>query len=94
MRTIVTTWQIEIGSLGHWLPTSQRALLKTAPLLTKQCARKTMDEAAHKDAGASQAIFKARLEIVSEIQSLATAPKMCVGSGEFHVQCFYIYTRH
>ena len=55
-----------------------------------------MDEAARKDAGASQVIFKARLEIVSEIQSLATAPKMCVSGGEFHVQCFYrkeaIYT--
>ena len=33
-------YTIEIGSLGHWLPTSQRALLKAAPLLTKQLARK------------------------------------------------------
>ena len=37
---------IEIGSLGHWLLTSQCALLKAVPSLKKQTARKTMDEAA------------------------------------------------
>ena len=55
-------YTIEIGSLGHWLPSSQRALLKATPLLTKQSARKAMDEAACKVVGASQVIFKARLE--------------------------------
>ena len=55
-------YTVEIGSLGHWLPNSQRALMKAAPLLTKQTARKTMDEAACKVIGASQVIFKARLE--------------------------------
>ena len=38
--------------------------MKAAPLLTKQLARKTMDEAARKVVGASQVIFKARLEKV------------------------------
>ena len=61
---IIIIHTIEIGSLGHWLPTSQRALLKAAPLLAKQLARKTMDEAARKVVGASQVIFKARLEKV------------------------------
>ena len=53
---------IEIGSLGHWLPDSQRDLMKAIPSLTKQTARKIMDEAARKVIGASQVIFKARLE--------------------------------
>ena len=55
-------YTIEIGSLGHWLPNSQKALMKAAPSITKQIARKTMDEAARKVIGASQVIFKARLE--------------------------------
>ena len=53
---------IEIGSLGHWLPDSRRDLMKAAPSLSKQAARKIMDEAASKVIGASQVIFKARLD--------------------------------
>ena len=36
------------GSVGHWLPSFQRALLKAAPLLTKLAARKTLNKAARK----------------------------------------------
>ena len=67
---ISNLYTIEIGSLGHWLPISLRALLKSVPSITlksvpsitKQAARKTMDEAARKVIGASQVIFKACLE--------------------------------
>ena len=52
-------YTIEIGSLGHWLHTSQKALLKGAPLITKKMARKTMDEAANKVIGDSQVMIKA-----------------------------------
>ena len=55
---------IEISSLGHWLPTSQSALLKAVPSLKKQAVGKTMDEAACKVIGPSQVIFKAQLEMV------------------------------
>ena len=54
---VTLLYTVEIGSLGHWLPNSQRALMLAAPLLTKQTARKTMDEAAHKIIGASQVIL-------------------------------------
>ena len=57
-------YTIEIGSLRHWLPTSQRAMLKAAPSLMKQSTRKTMDEAPRKVIGAFQVIFKARLKKV------------------------------
>ena len=59
---ISNLYTIEIGSLGHWLPISLRALLKSVPSITKQAARKTMDETAQKVIGASQVIFKACLE--------------------------------
>ena len=55
---------IEFGSLGHWLPTSQRTLLEAVPSLTKKMTRKTMDEAACKVVGASEVIFKAQSEKV------------------------------
>ena len=55
---------LEIGSLGHWLPTSQRTLLEAVPSLTNKMPRKTMDEAACKIVGASKVIFKAQSEKV------------------------------
>ena len=55
-------YTIEIGSLGHWLHTLQKALLKVAPLITKKMARKIMDEAINKVIGASQFIFKAQTD--------------------------------
>ena len=60
---------IEIGLLGHWLPDSQRDLMKAAPSLTKQTAGKIMDEAARKVIGASQVIFKAHLEKTRTLSS-------------------------
>ena len=53
---------IEIGSIGHWLPVSQRVLLKAAPSITRQITRKVMDKAACKFTGAFQMVFNARLE--------------------------------
>ena len=55
-------YTIEMGSLRHWLYTSQRALLKAVPLLTKQMMRKIVDEAVRKVIGASQVIFMARTD--------------------------------
>ena len=46
-------------ALGHWLHTSQMALLKGAPPITKKMARKIMNEVANKVIGPSQIIFKA-----------------------------------
>ena len=53
-------YTIEIGSLGHWLPSSRTALLKFATGLTKKDATKLMDTAACKVIKASQVIFRAR----------------------------------
>ena len=53
---------MEIGTFGHWLPISQRALSNSVPSITKQAAREMMDEAARRIIGASQVIFKARLD--------------------------------
>ena len=53
---------IEIGSLGHWLPSSLKILLVAAPSFTKTAARKSMDEAARRVIRASQVIFNAQLE--------------------------------
>ena len=36
VKGVANLYTIEIGSLGHWLHTSQKALLKGAPLVTKK----------------------------------------------------------
>ena len=46
------------------LESSQKALMKAVPSVMKQTVKKTMDDAACKVIGASQVIFKARLEKV------------------------------
>ena len=51
---------IEIGSLGHWLSTSQRAILQAIPSLSRQTIKKILDIAAHKTIGASHVIFIAQ----------------------------------
>ena len=50
-------YTIEIGTLGHWLPTSQTSLLKVSPSLTKKEASSILDQAAKKVICASQIIF-------------------------------------
>ena len=57
-----TLLAIEIGFLGHWTHNSQRSLMKAAPSMSKQSARKITDKAATKVIGASQIIFNARVE--------------------------------
>ena len=54
---------IEIGTLGHWLPTSQTTLTQAIPSLHRQTARSILDAAAQKVIGASQLIFRARSEV-------------------------------
>ena len=41
-------YTIEIGTLGHWLPTSRSSLLKASPSLTKKEASSILDLAAKK----------------------------------------------
>ena len=57
-----TQLAIEIGFLEHWTHNSQRSLMKAAPSVSKQSARKIMDKAATKVVGASQIIFNAKVE--------------------------------
>ena len=51
-------YTIEIGTLGHWLPTSWTSLLKAFPSLTKKEASSILDLAAKKVICASKIIFK------------------------------------
>ena len=54
---------IEIGSLGHSLPSIQKALLVHFPSLTKPGARKLLDEAGKLAFSVSHMIFLARREV-------------------------------
>ena len=76
---------IETGSLGHWLPDSQRDLMKAAPSLTRQTTRKIIDKAARKVIGASQMIFKARLE------KTWTLSRSLIWSALFQLTYHYMY---
>ena len=54
---------LEIGALGHWLPSSRRALQQAFPSLSKSSATRLLDPAATKVISASRQLFKARLGI-------------------------------
>ena len=61
---------IEIGSLGHWLPSSRKALLQSFPSLKKTVASSILDKAGVKVVGASQTVFRARSELTWHSRSL------------------------
>ena len=55
---LVSIVTVEIGSLGHWIQSSQRSICQAIPSISKRNAKEILDSAAAKVISASEQDWK------------------------------------